>query len=175
MRSRSRSIGVVYLLYFVTAISAAAITGRGFIELGDAVNVFATACYAAVTVLFYFLFKAVNRNISLLAAVFSLAGCAIAALNVYGLAAGINPLALFGPYCLLLGYLILRGAFLPRPLGVLMVLAGLSWIVFLTPFAHAIATALMILGFFAEAGLMLWLLVFGVDERRWQDLAGRVR
>jgi len=39
----------------------------------------------------------------------------------------ISPLLFFGPYCLLIGYLIFRSGFLPRMLGVLMASAGLGW------------------------------------------------
>ena len=37
-------------------------------------------CFIALTLLFYYLFKPVNRSLSLLAAFFSLVGCAIASL-----------------------------------------------------------------------------------------------
>jgi hypothetical protein len=42
-----------------------------------AADLIGVACYIAVTVLFYELFKPVNRSLSLLAAFFSLMGCAI--------------------------------------------------------------------------------------------------
>jgi len=42
-------------------------------------------------------------------------------------------LVFFGVYCLLIGYLIFRSAFLPRILGVLMGFAGLGWLTFLSP------------------------------------------
>lgn len=76
----------------------------------------------------------------------------------------INSLVFFGPYCLLLGYLIFVSTFLPRILGVLMVLAGLGWLVFLTPLAIPLSTYIKILGFLAEASLMVWLIVKGVSE-----------
>jgi hypothetical protein len=48
-------------------------------RLGFAAAIIATACYMAVMALFYDLFKPVNRRLSLLAAFFSLVGCAIQA------------------------------------------------------------------------------------------------
>ena len=45
----------------------------------------------------------------------------------------ISSLLFFGPYCLLIGYLIFRSGFLPRILGLLMALAGLGWVAFLFP------------------------------------------
>ncbi|MGD1080471.1 MAG: DUF4386 domain-containing protein [Candidatus Sulfotelmatobacter sp.] len=88
---------MVYLLYFLTVVSSA-LFSRGIIVSGDpaatannilmherlfrlsvAVGLIATALYIAVTVLFYGLFKPVNKTVSLLAAFFSLVGCAIQA------------------------------------------------------------------------------------------------
>ncbi|MGA3319226.1 MAG: DUF4386 domain-containing protein, partial [Candidatus Korobacteraceae bacterium] len=48
-------------------------------RLSVAVGLIATALYIAVTVLFYGLLKPVNKTVSLLAAFFSLVGCAIQA------------------------------------------------------------------------------------------------
>jgi hypothetical protein len=75
-RPRARITGIVYLLYFLTAVSAEVFVGRSRLVLYDAVNLIAYAFYIAVTLLFYYLFKPVNRNLSLLAAFFSLLGCA---------------------------------------------------------------------------------------------------
>jgi hypothetical protein len=118
------------------------------------------------------MFKPVNRSLSLLAAFFSLVGCAKDVLSLFNLAPyGISTLVFFGPYCLLIGYLIFRSTFLPRILGVLMALAGLGWLIFLSPFANHLSTYLKALGFLAEASLMLWLLVKGVNVQRWKEQA----
>ncbi|MGB7821216.1 MAG: DUF4386 domain-containing protein, partial [Candidatus Sulfotelmatobacter sp.] len=69
----------------------------------------------------------------------------------------------FGVYCLLIGYLIFRSAFLPRILGALMVFAGLGWLTFLSPpLANYLSPYNLVLGFLAELALCLWLLVKGV-------------
>src|SRR5260370_37964160 len=81
-RLKARIAGVFYLLTFLTGIFALFVRGR----LGFAADLIATACYIAVTLLFYDLFKPVNRSLSLLAASFSLVGCAIGALNLFHLA-----------------------------------------------------------------------------------------
>src|SRR5579863_2031695 len=167
---RARITGVFYLLYFLTAVSAEVFVGR--LVAYDAVNLVAYLFYISVTVLFYRLFKPVNRSLSLLAAIFSLAGCANDLLGLFNLAPyKISSLLFFGPYCLLLGYLIFRSTFLPRFLGVLMLLAGGGWLIFLSPLASQLSTYLMILGFVAEASLMLWLIGRGVDVPRWQERA----
>ncbi len=145
--------------------------GAGLL-LYDAVNLFAYAFYIAVTLLFYYLFKPVNRSLSLLAAFFSLAGCANDVLSLFNLAPyKINCLVFFGPYCLLIGYLIFRSTFLPRILGVLMAFAGLGWLIFLSPLANYLSTYLKVLGFLAEISLMLWLIVKGVNVQRWKEQA----
>jgi hypothetical protein len=168
----ARITGVVYSLYFLTAISAEAFIGRGRRVAYHAVNVIAHVLYIAVTLLFYFMFKPVNRSLSLLAALFSLAGCANDLLDLFNRAPyKINSLLFFAPYCLLIGYLILRSSFLPRFLGVLMVLAGVGWLVFMSPHANHLSTYLMVLGFVAEAALMLWLVVMGVNVQRWKEQA----
>jgi Domain of unknown function (DUF4386) len=127
---KARIAGVFYSLNIVTGALALSVSGR----LGLAANLIAAACYVAVTLLFYELFKPVNRSLSILAALFSFAGCAIGALSPFQLAPPhINNLVFFGFYCLLIGYLIFRSTFLPRTLGVLMAIGGLGWLTFLSP------------------------------------------
>ncbi len=158
LRFKGRMTGVVYLLYFLTAVSAEVFVGRSRPALYDAVTLTADAFYIAVTLLFYYMFKPVSRSVSALTAFFGLAGCGNEVLKLFHLAPyKINSLVFFGPYCLLLGFLIFRSAFLPRILGVLMGFAGLGWLFFLSPLATHLFTYLKILGFIAEASLMLWL------------------
>ncbi len=173
---RARVTGLVYLLYFLTAISAETLVGPGRPALYDAVDLIGFALYIAVTLLFYYMFKPVNRSLSLLAALFSLMGCANEVLRLFHLAPyKINALVFFGPYCLLLGYLIFRSTFLPRILGVLMACAGLGWLIFMSPLGNHLSTYLKVLGFLAEMSLMLWLIVKGVNEQRWKEQAGVAR
>ena len=86
--------------------------------------------------------------------------------------AGYIGIVFFGTFDIVIGYLIFRSTFLPRVLGVLMVLAGLSWLSFLSPpLANHLLTPIEILGFLAEAALMLWLLVLGVNVHQWNAQA----
>ncbi len=173
-RPRARITGAVYLLYFLTAVSTTFLIGPKLVVYNDAANVISVACYIAVTLLFYDMFKPVNSHLSLFAALLSLVGCAITTLGVFDLAPPhISPLLFFGPYCMLLGYLLFRSTFLPRLLGVLMAFAGLGWLIFLSPpLASHLSSYLKVLGVVAEGLLMLWLLAFGVNVQRWKEQAG---
>jgi hypothetical protein len=172
-RPRARLTGVVYFLYFLTAISGELFVGRTRLVLYDAADLIAHALYIALTLLMFYLFRPVNSNLSMLAALFGLMGCANDVLNLFHRAPyKINSLVFFGPYCLLLGYLISRSTFLPRILGVLLMLAGLGWLIFLSPLGNHLSTYLQVLGFLAELSLCLWLLVMGVDVQRWKEQAG---
>jgi hypothetical protein len=171
-RADARITGVLYLLYFLTAVSADVFVGRGRVALFDAVSLIAYAFYIAVTLRFYYMFRPAHMALSLLAAFLSLVGCANDVLSLFHLAPyKISSLAFFGPYCLLIGYLIFMSSFLPRILGVLMALAGVGWLIFLSALASQLSTYLKVLGFLAEASLMLWLIVKGVNIPRWKEQA----
>jgi hypothetical protein len=160
--SRARITGVVYLLYFLTAGSDEAFVGRGRPFAFGVLNLVAHAFYMAVALLFYLMFRSVNRKLSLLAAICGLLGCANDVLSLLDLAPyKISSLVFFAPYCLLIGYLIFRSVFLPRILGVLMALAGVGWLIVLSQIASQLTLYPTILGFLAEASLMLWLIVKG--------------
>jgi hypothetical protein len=170
---RARVTGLVYLLYFLTAMFSTTLHGPKLAVYGDALNVISIACYITVTLLFYAMFKPVNKGLSLLAALFGLAGCAVQALsNFHLIPSYVSPLVFFGPFCILIGYLIIRSTFLPRALGALMVLAGVGWLLYLVPpVASHLSVYIEVLGILAEGLLMLWLLVMGVNVERWKEQA----
>ena len=80
-------------------------------------------------------------------------------------------LVFFGGFCIAIGTLIARSRFLPRLLGLLMVLAGVCYIAnsfagFLSPALGARLFPWILLPcLVAELSLALWLLVKGVDTR----------
>jgi Domain of unknown function (DUF4386) len=164
---KGRLTGLVYLLYFLTAILSTTLHGPNLAIYGEALNVISIVCYVAVTLLFYTMFKPVNKSVALLATVIGLAGCATQALSNFHLSlANVSPLAFFGPFNILIGYLIIRSTFLPWILGALMVLSGIGWLVFLVPsVASHFSLYIEVLGIAAEGLLMLWLLAFGVSSR----------
>lgn len=174
-RLKARIAGVFYLLTILTGAFAAFASGS-LIVYGNALSLAATACYVVVTLLFYPLFKPVDGSLSLIAAVFSLVGCALGALNIFHLVpsyiSSVNPLVLFGVYCLLIGYLIFRSTFLPRILGVLMAFGGLGWLTFLSPqLADYLTPYNLAPGILGEGALTVWLLVFGLNSQRWKEQA----
>jgi hypothetical protein len=226
-KQKSRIIGLVYLLFFLASmLSVACLKGlvvkndssatanaivahERLFHFGVATGLIGTGFYIALVALFYVLFKPVNRSVSLVAAFFGVAGCAIQASGsvfqgftltnlgdgghtsvfssdeLSGRAVGMLFLKLthqvgnvalvfFGVYCLLIGCLILRSTFLPRFLGVLMALAGLGWLIFLyPPLAERLFVYIAVVGVIAEAVLMLWLLVIGVNTDRWREQSAK--
>jgi hypothetical protein len=180
-------------------------------RLGGAAFLITVVCEPVVALIFYELFKPVNKSLALLAAAFRLVYAAMnganqvlyfvplvllkggdvsaftgaevqvlvmAALRVYEQGLWIT-LIFFGIDCALIGYLIVKAAFLPRVLGVLMAAAGVCYVVhsftrLISPplgaqlFLYVVAT-----GFIAEGLLTLWLLVFGVNAQRWREQAAR--
>ena len=70
------------------------------------------------------------------------------------------------------GYLIIRSWFLPRILGVLGLLAGLSLLTFLwPPLGLRLFAFIAVLGLIGALPQIVWLLVKGVDEGRWREQA----
>jgi hypothetical protein len=161
MMSLARIAGLVYVVTFVSGTLALLVpTGR------MVTNMVAATSYIAVTILFYFLFRPVNRGVSLLAMVVSLTGCVVSVLIPMRIISWpSNPLPFFGVYCLLIGYLVFNSTYLPRFLGVLMMLGGIGWLTFAVPSAAAAWSPYnFIPGIIAEAALTVWLVIFGVRQ-----------
>jgi Domain of unknown function (DUF4386) len=220
---KARMGGFFWFMCFVTSIYPLLISGR-LIVVGDpattaahllthealfrsatAALLISTAFYIAATLFVYEVLKPVNRSLSLLAAFFSLVGCAVGALSclfdfvpfillknapylngftpdqLQGLSymflvlrAQANDIGLvfFGLHCFGVGYLILRSNFLPRLIGLLMVIAGLGWLTFLfPPLAQGLAPFNMLPGAVGELSLTLWLIIKGVNVQRWNEQA----
>jgi hypothetical protein len=143
-------------------LSYAADVAAGLVEVSGMV---------AVTLLFYYIFRPVNRGLSLLAASFNLAGLTCGAFRWNP--RGVDITVVFGGFsCLLIGYLIFKSAFLPRILGAPMALAGLGWLTYLSPpFANYLSPYNLASGILGQGLVMLWLLVMGVNAQRWNEQA----
>jgi hypothetical protein len=178
-------------------------------RLSIVAHVIILLCNVLLAVLFYDLFKVVNRRLALLVAFFTLMGTAVEAaylLNQFTplllLADGRSvdtltaeqlqdqvsaPLALqdigynvhqmfYDGYLLCAAYLVFRSTFLPRALGVVLAIGGLSYLIhnvaaILSPEFGAQLAPLVALGGIAEIALMLWLLLVGVNARKWREQA----
>ena len=81
-------------------------------------------------------------------------------------------LVFFGLWCVLTGYLIFRSTFLPRILGVLLLIDGLGWMTYMwPPLGHYLFPAIAVACGLAEIPLQLWLLIFGVNNEGWKAQA----
>jgi len=95
-----------------------------------------------------------------------LEGLAYLSINVYKVGF-VTAQLFFGTWLFPLGYLVYKSGFLPRFLGVLLLLDGIAVLIWflqalLLPDYSAIRTPGLVLSFIAEVGLALWLLVMGV-------------
>jgi hypothetical protein len=77
----------------------------------------------------------------------------------------------FGSGNLLNGCLILRSSFLPRFLGVFMVIAGLPFLIFLLPVGKNLSPFAVAPAALGEGLLLVWLLVKGVNAQKWTEQA----
>lgn len=90
----------------------------------------------------------------------------------YGFGIG---LIFFGFACLIRGCLIFKSGYLPRTLGVMLALAGLSYLInsfalLLAPsFAASIFPGILLPALVGELALCLWLIFNGVNTGRWQQ------
>ena len=83
-------------------------------------------------------------------------------------------LALFGFSTPLIGYLVFRSKFLPRWLGALVMVAGLGWLTFLyPPLGYRVFMILAPIGLLSALVKIFWLLVFGVNEEKWNERAAQ--
>ncbi|HUK24632.1 MAG TPA: DUF4386 domain-containing protein [Terriglobales bacterium] len=95
-------------------------------------------------------------------------------LRSHGYGFGVS-LIFFACFCLLIGYLIFHSGYLPRTIGVLMQVAGAcylanSFALILSPkLADRLFPAILVPAFVGELSLCLWLLVKGVDIRKWEE------
>jgi Domain of unknown function (DUF4386) len=95
------------------------------------------------------------------------------AIQAHGYGFGVG-LIFFGFACLCRGYLIFKSGFIPKILGVLLFVAGLSYLVnsfalLLAPaLASALFPAILLPAFVGELSLALWLIFRGIDVAKWR-------
>jgi hypothetical protein len=163
-------------------------------RIGIAANVVMQLCDVPVMFILFLLLSPVNKNVALLALLFNIVQTATLVANQltlvtaqlasadqpaltdsaiqaysYGEALG---LVFFGFTLLGVGYLIRHSGYLPWILGLLVQIAGVSYVVnsFLLLVAPDLANiAFLVPAFVAELSLALWLLLKGVDLSKWES------
>jgi len=184
-RFKARCAALMYLLIFITAPSGA----ETATPLKMIVNL---AADAGVAIVFYDLFKPVSTPLSFAASISRLifvVVMSVNSLNYFGAIEFLQPsrsavsfnkgygiaFIPFGLHCVLTGYLIFKSTFLPKVLGVLMVLAGSGYLIFLWPTLgeRLFFPYIVVPGIVGEGSLTLWLLAKGVNNERWRGQAGR--
>lgn len=96
------------------------------------------------------------------------------AIRVHSYGFGVG-LIFFGFTCLVVGYLVFRSGYFPWILGILLQLAGLSYLtnsfaLLLAPtFAARISPAILLPAFIGELALCLWFLLKGVNGEQWEN------
>jgi hypothetical protein len=98
-------------------------------------------------------------------------GLAMVFLKLNGAAFQLD-LVFFGLWCVVTGYLIWRSMFLPRVLGVLLMIDGLGWTLYVwPPLATYLFPVIAVVAALAELPLQFWLIVFGANSKRWYEQA----
>ncbi len=168
-------------------------------RIGLAGEMLTCVCDVALALILYVLLKPVNKNLALLGAFFRLTFVTvysvaklfeISALLALGHAdylkafepqqlhalAYMSLALFFGFCCLVFGFLIEKSEYLPRAIGIMLVIGGFCHIVF--SLAQMLAPAfagrvlfpwIMLPAFPAELGLCLWLMVKGVNVAKWRE------
>jgi Domain of unknown function (DUF4386) len=161
-------------------------------RLGFTADLLNLICGLPVIVFVYFLFKPVNRYLTMLAIFFVIISNTVVAANLLN---QLTPLLLpvqlatlslhaiqlqeqgyaialvfFGPYCIIIGYMIYRSGLLPRILGILYAIAGACYMInsftgFLSPeFHNPLFPLILVPCFIGELSVALWLLIKGIKE-----------
>ena len=87
-------------------------------------------------------------------------------------------LIFFGFTCLITGYLMFRSGYFPRIIGVMQIIAGLSYLInsfaqILSPtLAAALFPAIVVPAFIGELATCLWLLIKGLNVEKWDQRVG---
>jgi len=189
-------------------LAANALASAPRIRLAFVMLFFGKICYLGGTVLLYELLKPVNKSVALFGAFCGLAGLLSGAHGLNQLTAlslleesrrATEPVAsqlqgavkiflapgfsgedvFFGFQIVSVGYLIARSYFIPRPIGVLLLLGGAGFLI--TSFTNFVSPALgtrlspliLPIAVLGEGSLALWLLVRGVNVEQWQSTVAR--
>jgi hypothetical protein len=185
---------------------AAILAAEPMYRLSIAATLLSAVAYTAVVALLYALFRPVNRPLALVSAFIGLAACAASAtflvnqLGILSLLDGADAadpqtqllaqharrlgalgntlsLVFFGFYCLTLSMLVFGATFLPRWLGVFLLIAGVGWLIgnlgsiIVPDVLGPISSMLIPVSGLGEFIFTLWLLAMGVNPEKWRAQA----
>lgn len=163
-------------------------------RVGVAGEVVLLASAVALALILYILLRPVSRHLAAMAVLFNLVAIAIEGVAAVALAAALLPaatdgtamllirshslgfgiaLVFFGVECVILGTLIARSGYIPKSIGMLMLLAGGCYVInsfaliLSPPLSHRIFPAILLPALVAELSLAMFLLVKGVRGDEW--------
>jgi len=170
-RTNARIAGALWLLVIAASI-VAVITQTTQPRVAFSANQFAALCYLGVTVLLFALFKPVDANLATFAAACGVVGVASGGdsspTNAVSQVGFLVSMVFFGVQIASIGYLITRSTLVPRALGALLIVGGLSYVInsftnFLSPtIGGHLMPFIVPIAILGEGALTLWLLVKGV-------------
>ena len=201
-QSLARTAGALYLLNIVGGAFAIGVVPsvvgadvRAYELLyrsAIAAHVLVTLTNVPLALIFFELFKIVNRRVALLVVFFTLVAtaieCAAVSSQVVSLSSGGSGLEaagdagylvssiFFAAFDLAIAYLIVTSTFMPRWIGFLMALAGASYMTYafaalISPdFAVHLVPYLQLPSLLGEGSFCLWLLIAGVNVGRWSAM-----
>lgn len=148
-------VGLVYVAFLLLSLAGMTLRNMPLQLVGNATGF-------VLAVLLYRLFAPADPHIALALLPLAFSHYVIQGVGQVRADAGTLRLALvpFAAYLMVLGYLIARSTFAPAALGVLIVLAGLAWLITVVPGVPTWSTlAVVLFGGVAEVALAIWLLI----------------
>ena len=150
-----RIVGLVYVAFLLLSLAGMTLRNMPLQLVGSATGF-------VLAVLLYRLFAPVDPDIALALLPLAFIHYVIQGVGQVRADAGMLRLALlpFAAFLMVLGYLIARSTFAPLELGVVIVLAGLGWVIAVVPRVPTWSTlAVVLFGVVAEVALAIWLLI----------------
>ncbi len=148
-------VGLVYVAFLLLSVAGTTLRNMPLQLIGSATGF-------VLALLLFRLFEPADPYIALALLPLAFIHYVIQGVGQVRADAGMLRVALlpFAAYLIVLGYVIAQSTFAPVALGVLVVLAGLAWLIAVVPAAPTWATlAVVAFGVIAEVALAIWLLI----------------
>lgn len=181
-------LGPFSLVYVRDTVTADRLgTHEGLLRAGSVIELYMYLTDIALAALFYLLLRPVNQPLALVAAYLRLTYAAVAMVAVVTNFAALQDrgdaqlyldlhkyvlqigFVAFGAHLVVLGYAFWRSNLLPRPVGILVMVAGAAYVLnslLVLGWGTATQPFILVLAVPGELSMCLWLLVKGVRENR---------